>query len=174
MSKTLTKWIAGELSKRFKGIEGGVVIDFTGLDSETTVALRSAMNKEQIKIAVVKNTLACRALKDLGYKHVDKVFSGPSAVLYGGEGPSFVAKAILDWKKKTKAKNVEIKGGFLSGKALDKDQIDQLSKMPGRPQVLAMILGTLQAAARQVMTVVKTPAIQPLYAVRALTEKNPS
>lgn len=173
MAKVLTRWMAQELKSRLQGIEGGVVVNFTALNSELTFALRNALRQEKIAMTVVKNTMAKRSLKELGFPEVErsKIFDGPSAILHGGEGPASVAKAILDWKKKNKVKVLEVKGGFIKGRTLDGAGVEQLSQVPGRPQVLAMVLGIVQAAARQFVSLSQMAAVQPLYLLKAYADK---
>lgn len=173
MAKILTRWMAQEIKDKLSGLDGGVVVDFTGLNSKLTYSLRTSLREADIKVAVVKNTMARRALSELGFPEASgsSLFEGPSAIVFGGEGPPLVAKTVLEWKKKNKAKALQIKGGFLPGKALDADGVEQLSKVPGRPQVLAMVLGIVQAAARNFVVLSQLAAVQPLYLLRALADK---
>ena len=61
MSKIMTRWMANELKSEFAGIEGGVVVNFAGLDSKKTYDLRTALRAQNIHVTVVKNTIAKQA-----------------------------------------------------------------------------------------------------------------
>lgn len=173
MAKIMMRWMAQELLEKLEGLDGAVVVDFTGLDSKLTYSMRCALREADIKLSVVKNTMARRALTELGFPEATEtdLFDGPSAICFGGEGPPQVAKTVLDWKKKNKARALKIKGGFLPGKALDAKGVDQLSKMPSRPQALAMVLGIVQAAARNFVCLSQMAAVQPLYLLKAYADK---
>jgi large subunit ribosomal protein L10 len=67
--------------------------------------------------------------------------NGPTAIIVGGDNPSGVAKVIGEFFKKKE--KVEMKAGILNEKALDKDQIEALAKLPGLESLRAQLLGLL-------------------------------
>jgi len=141
-----------EVERRFKGVDGGVVIGFRGLNSEQTYDFRKKLNDKGIKFHIVKNAIAGRALQTLGYQEAKlaKVLQGPVGIVYAPNATGMIgaAKAVYDWKglagNKNFEKNVEIKGGFFKGDVLSEKDVKALKDLPSREQLLAMVAGAFQ------------------------------
>ncbi|NDA94506.1 MAG: 50S ribosomal protein L10, partial [Betaproteobacteria bacterium] len=58
MSKQIKQLVVREYQKRFDGVEGGVLVEIRGLDAGTNNRLRTTLVDKQIRVTVVKNTLA--------------------------------------------------------------------------------------------------------------------
>ena len=109
---------------------------------EEIAELRSQLSEHNAEFHVVKNSIfgvaaAAKNLPDLG-EHLN----GQTAIIVGGDNPSGVAKLIGEFfKKKDK---VEMKAGILNERALTKEEIEALAKLPGlevlRAQLLSLLL----------------------------------
>jgi large subunit ribosomal protein L10 len=104
-----------------------------------TVALRTKLRAQNFRMRVVKNTVAQVAFDKGRMKGVGAKLSGPSAVIFGGEGAMAISKMIVT-EVKANAKKLKIHGGFAEGEVLDAKGIDMLSKVPSRPELLSMTL----------------------------------
>ena len=176
MAKQLKTLIRKELVNRFKPVDGGVVVQYRGLDSAAIYDLRTKLHHKGAKLQVVKNALAKRAFADMGYdaKQLDKLFDGPVGVVYARDkqtGAVGAAKALLDWKKDTKDKFLEVKGGFLEGSVIDAAGVKALSDMPGRPQLLSMLAGAFQAPTQMLATALNECVQKFAGVLKALEEK---
>lgn len=176
MAKQLKNLIRKELVARFKPVDGGVVVQYRGLDSAAIYDLRTKLHHKGAKLHVVKNALARRAFADLGYdaKKLEALFDGPVGVVYARDkqtGAVGAAKALLDWKKETKDKFVEVKGGFLEGNVIDAAGVKALSDMPSRQQLLGMIAGVFQAPTQMFATALNECAQKFAGVLKALEEK---
>lgn len=147
--KTLMR---GEIEKRFKGIDGGVVVTYNGLNSEQTYDLRKKLQDKGIKFHIVKNSVAVRAFKTLGYEEakLTKVINGPVGIVYASSpatGMIAAAKAIYDFRGANKGldKVILIKGGFFKGDVLNEQDIKALKDLPSREVLLGMVAGAFQA-----------------------------
>jgi large subunit ribosomal protein L10 len=149
--KTLMR---SEIEKKFKSVDGGVVVTFAGLDSEKTYDLRKKLNEKGIKFHIVKNSVAVRAFKTLGYEEskLSKVIAGPVAIVYAPTAqPGMVgaAKAIYEFRHAPANKGMEkiilIKGGFFKGDVLSEADVKALKDLPSREVLLGMVAGAFQA-----------------------------
>ena len=82
---------------------------------------------------------------------MEQVLSGPSTLVWGGEdGEDIVAlsKTITKWAKDIG--DLSIKGGSVEGTAVTADQVEALSKSPGRLELLSIISGQLLSLGAQI------------------------
>ena len=143
MSKAVRNQIADLYASRLKGQKAVVLVDYKGLTSAQASALRSALRADKIRMTVLKNSGALRAFDRLGWKDLGAQLTGPTAAVYGVDDPILVSKRLVTWRQKNKA--LEIRGGCIEGKAVPPATIAQLAQMPGRLQILAGVVGAVQA-----------------------------
>ncbi|MDX8396148.1 MAG: 50S ribosomal protein L10 [Mariprofundaceae bacterium] len=120
----------------------GVVAQYRGLTVSEMGNLRAELNKANVSLQVVKNTLARRAADGTDFKVAEELFTGPVAIAYGTD-PVGMAKAISDFAKTHEA--LEIRGGVLDGKSIDAAGIKALASLPSREVLLSKMLGSMQS-----------------------------
>src|SRR5271156_4529515 len=120
MSKKLNALVKNELQHDFSGMTGGVLIEYQGIPSDETYALRKELHGKKIKMQIFKNSLAAAAFKDLGVKGLD--FKGMLGICTSDD-PVAVAKVLIEYKKKNKKTKLEIKGGLLDKKVLSAKEV---------------------------------------------------
>jgi len=114
----------------------------------------------------VKNTLARRAVEGTSFECLKDQMVGPLAFAVSAD-PVAVAKILSEFAKDNEM--LKIKAGAMSGKLMSLAQIQALAVLPGREQLLAQLLGTMQAPVRTfVQTLNEVPAkfVRALAAVR--------
>jgi large subunit ribosomal protein L10 len=176
MAKQLKTLIAGELEKRFKPLDGGVLVGYRGLNSEQIYDFRKKMREKGARFHVVKNTIAKRTFQSMGYDQakIEKLFNGPTGVVYGNPGQTGVVeaiKALNDWKTASKDKFVEVRGGFLEGAVIDSKGVKALADLPSRKQLLAMVAGAFQAPQAALANRLYEVKAKFAYAIKAVEEK---
>jgi large subunit ribosomal protein L10 len=138
-----------EISERFGRAKAAFLVDFKGLDVEKITKLRKLLRGVQSELKVVKNTLALRALKEHGQfeSPLRDHFTGNNAVVFAYEDASAPAKALAGFVKENEA--LLLKMGAMDGKALNEAQIKYLATLPGKQELRAKLLGTLQGPAQK-------------------------
>jgi len=143
MPNKINVYMLDELRSRFSDVSNCVVVSYTGLTSAEMTDLRAAMRKDNGSLMVVKNTLASRALKELGRDEKFVAFlDGPVALAYG-EDPGTLVRSIVDWDKKKK--KLAFKGGMLAGRAIEQADVLNLVNMLSLPQMQGMAVGAIAA-----------------------------
>src|SRR2546425_11196856 len=99
MSKKVKSLIERDLTNRLKDVDAVAVINPRGINAIKNNLLRRRLNEKGVRMTVVKNTLAKRAVGEGKLKGFDKLLDGPSAVLYGKASISVIARALLEEKK---------------------------------------------------------------------------
>ncbi|GAW64314.1 50S ribosomal protein L10 [Ligilactobacillus acidipiscis] len=142
--------------EKFNNASSIVVTDYRGLTVEEVTELRKQLREEGVEMRVIKNTFLKRAADQTGYEGLDEVFSGPTAVAFGGEDVAAPARVIAKFTEDHEA--LSIKGGVIEGKVSSVEDINALSKLPDRDGLLSMLLSVLQAPVRNVAYAVKAVA----------------
>jgi large subunit ribosomal protein L10 len=141
-----------------------VLADYRGVTANDVNELRRKLEERDLKFEVVKNTLARKAIAGSDKQPLSDHFVGMTGVIVSGEDPIAAAKAVkecLDPKGK-----VQVKAGYFEGDILDAAGVAAVASLPGREELLVMLLQTLLAAPRQVMGIVRAPARDLLYLLK--------
>ncbi len=136
--------IVAELTEKLRNASSGVLVDYKGITVEADTKLRAELRKNNVEYAVVKNTLTRFAAKEVGFDDLDPILNGTTAMAISMEDPVLPAKIIGDFAKKN-PKIFKIKAGFVDGKVVDAATVEQLSELPSKDILVAMVLGTMNA-----------------------------
>ncbi len=130
------------LQAKITEAQAAVVAEYRGLTVAQMTAFRAEALKQSVHVQVVKNTLLKRALAGTPFAVMEPLLKGP-LIFAAAEDPVALAKIFTDFSKRFD--KLVVTGGVLSGKQIDAAAIVQLSKMPSREELLAKLLGTMQA-----------------------------
>lgn len=172
MSKKIKKMMMAEIEQELGDSRNLLMVDASKLDANSANTWRIALRESNISALTVKNTLARRVLADRGIEGLEEVFSGPTTLVWGGEDVVELSKSIAKWAKELE--ELQIKGATVEGNILDEAGVTQLSKSPGRAELLSEIAGLMLAPARQIAGALLGPGGRVSGAVKAASEKEES
>jgi large subunit ribosomal protein L10 len=132
-----------QLEAAFKGSESAILVDYKGLTVPQVSDLRRQIRVAKGRYKVVKNTLARRAIKGTQFEPLEQHFVGMTAVAYTETDPVALAKTLTTFIKATPT--LTIKAAVVQGSAIAPAAVTDLANMPGKPELYARLLGTLQA-----------------------------
>ena len=139
LKKELVEGIKAEL----KDAKSIVFVDYRGITVAEDTVMRKEFRENGVSYKVFKNRLLTRALDGLGIKDYDpKMFEGTTAVAYSTDE---VAPAKVFCKHQKDLDKMAVKFGIVNGQIMDKAQVEELSKIPSKEVLIAMLLGTLNA-----------------------------
>jgi large subunit ribosomal protein L10 len=139
------------LETAFKGSDSAILVDYKGLNVPQVTELRRQLRTAKASYTVVKNTLARRALKGTSFEPLEKFFAGTTAVAYTTKDPVALAKTLTTFAKT--APTLTVKAAFVQGRAIKPAEVGELAALPGKPELYARLLGTMQAPMVQLVTV---------------------
>ena len=143
-----------------------IIAEYRGLDVASATVLRKKARESGVYLRVLKNTLVRRALADTSFQDMSSQLVGP--LMYAiSTDPVAAAKVMSDFAKSNDA--LVIKGGAMPNSLLDVDGVKALATMPSRDELLAKLLGTMQAPVTQfvrTLNEVPTKFARALAAVR--------
>jgi len=139
----LKKELVENIKSEFKNAKSILFVDYRGITVAEDTAMRKEFRENNVTYKVFKNRLLVRALNDLGIKDYDpKMFEGTTAVAYSTDE---VAPAKVFCKNQNDLKKMAVKFGIVNGQIMNDKQIEELSKIPSKNVLVAMLLGTLNA-----------------------------
>lgn len=151
MDRTQKEQVVAELREKLKRATAAIVTDFKGMTVEEMTGLRDVLAAEEIEYQVVKNTLMRLASRETGAAVLEPVLKGTCAVAIAYSDPAVPAKIIKKFAKTND--KLKVKAGCLGNRFLDPDQVAAVADLPPREELLAKLLGTLNAVPTSLVTV---------------------
>lgn len=167
--------LIGEVKGRFDKMTSAVFLNYKGMTVESATKLRASFRKAGVEYKVVKNTVVKQALKDVAYaEKLNDVLTGMTGIAWSYEDPSAAAKVVKAFRKDEgeAGEKLQIKAGLLDGQVLDGNAVENtLATMPGKDELRAKLLATLQAPLQQFVALLNAPAQNFVYALVAKEQK---
>lgn len=168
MSKPVKEMMARAIQGRCQGVDSACVIDISGLDAIKTNLLRGELKNRRIRMQVVRNSLARRALADGPLGPLAKAFSGPCCLVYGDPPVIDIARELVKWTKQYKA--IKLRHAIMDGEP-DLLSVEDLSRMKGRMELIGEIAMLVSSPGRRIASALASPAGRIAGCLKALIEK---
>lgn len=170
MSKPVKELILADYQQRFADVANALLIDIRGIDANKNNAFRMDLAGKEIRITIVKNTLARKAFAGTGLEPLSEALTGPSALAYGAESVVDVARELVEWARKIE--QLELKAAVLDGQLFTgKAGIDRLSKFPTRLEAQARIVQLVLTPAGNVVGAALSPGSRLAGIVKEIQKK---
>jgi large subunit ribosomal protein L10 len=144
MNRSDKEAIVAEVAQKVSRATAMYFADFTGLTVGEASELRREFRKAGIEYTVVKNTLARKALEQVtGYDRVYDKLVGPTGIAFSYDDAVAPAKIIKKFSEKSG--KLKLKVAVLEKQVFDGSKLDELSKLPTRAELMAGVLGSIQA-----------------------------
>jgi len=151
-TKEQKKKIVGNLVDKLKGFKGLVFTNFKGLNVKEINELRGLCRKENVEYVVTKKTLLKLALEKAGFKGIDlKTIEGELSMAISVDDEVAAARVLDKFSRDHKV--LEIKGGILEGQFIDFERVKGLANLPSKGELLAMMVGSIQAPVSALLNV---------------------
>ncbi|MDE7439166.1 MAG: 50S ribosomal protein L10 [Clostridia bacterium] len=137
------KVVVEEIVEKIKNSKSVVLVDYNKLTVAEVSELRNKCREANCEYKVYKNTLVRKAFNDLGFKDFDADLNGPTAFAFGADETG-AAKLMHEAEKNYEGKIV-IKSAFVDNAYCDKSAAKALASMPSREELVAKMLGSMQA-----------------------------
>ena len=134
-----------DVKEAFVAAKDFIFTEYRGLTVAQITDLRAKLRENDCTYRVVKNNFARIALEEMDKGNLGDYFTGPTAVaFYSGEGDAnAAAKVLFDFAKEAPA--LVIKGGYVGGEVYDAEKLEAYSKLPGKKELIAMLMSAMQA-----------------------------
>ena len=163
--------VVAEVSAELSKAQAVILAEYRSISVQDMTSLRKKARGSGVYLRVLKNTLARRAVAETPFKGLSEKMVGPLA--YGiSADPVAVAKVLQEFAKENE--KFVIKGGAMPNVVMSPREVADLAKMPSRQELLAKLLGTMQAPiAKFVRTLNEVPGkfVRTVAAVKDQKEK---
>jgi large subunit ribosomal protein L10 len=172
MSKPIKNLIVQSYRKRFENLNGAVVIDIRGIESNQNNKIRANLAQKHVKITVVKNSLAKLAFEGTELAPMGDLLDGASAMVYPVDSETSIvsiARELIDIAKDIK--HLQFRGAYMEGIVFGPDELDALSKYPTRSEAQAQVVQILLSPAQNLVSAILSPGRKVAALVKAIEEK---
>ncbi len=170
MTKSEKIELVKSLTSEFESSSGIVVCDYKGLSVPQIEQLRNSARESNLKVKVVRNTLANIALKNAG---IEDLNLQDTNLLVWGDDIVALAKSTTNYSKETGGKFV-IKCGYFENKVVDVSTIEAYSKLASKEEFIGMLLSVWTAPARNMAYVLNAVPSSFVTVLENIKEKKES
>jgi len=137
-----------KLKNQFATVSTVILSTFQGITVEEDNKLRRAVQQAGGHYEVVKNTLAERAASGTPIEPLLKNLKGTNSIAYTATDPVSLAKALTKVAKDVPA--FQFRAGIVEGRVLSIAEIQMLSQMPSKEELISKIMFLLGAPAQRI------------------------
>ena len=147
--------VVTEITTKIKDSQSTVIVEYRGLSVAEVTELRRALRAEDVDFKIYKNTMAQRAVDELGFEEIKNSLTGPNAIAFSKDATA-PARVLSKFAKNHKA--LVLKSGIVEGKEVNLETLQELANLPNKEGMLSMLLSCLQSPIRSFACVVKAVA----------------
>ncbi|HEV3262698.1 MAG TPA: 50S ribosomal protein L10 [Gemmataceae bacterium] len=165
MSKQIKQMEMDALKATFAGVRDLVVLTASGVSCQTDNQLRLGLRRKNIRLQVVKNSLARRVFDELGLQS-SKFWDGPTVVAWGASSLAELSRELDAILRKNE--RIKPKGAIAEGQEVT---FKQALLMPTRAEAIGRVVGLVLSPASRLLSQIMGPASRIVSQIKTLSEK---
>lgn len=143
LTRTQKEELISKMSQKLDESTAVLLVNYQGLRVKEIDELKKNLAEKGIGLQIIKNSLFKIALQQTNIAIDEVLLDQPVAIIWGNEDEVTPAKLTVSFGKK--AEKLTILGGIINKKFTDLTIINQLAALPGREELYAKLVGTLNA-----------------------------
>jgi large subunit ribosomal protein L10 len=159
----------GELKDSLGTAQDFIFTDYRGLTVEQITNLRNQLRAKDVEYKVVKNNFARIAFEQMNTPDVSSYLIGPTAVAITPRDANEVAKIFYDFLREAPA--LQVKGSLISGNVYNGAQTEAFSKLPGRLELISMLMSVINGPARNLASALNDVPSRLVRTIKAIADK---
>jgi large subunit ribosomal protein L10 len=164
LTKEQKQKILEDLKDKIARQRAMVFADFTGLKVKDLSDLRRKLKAADCELKVAKKTLMGIVFKEAGIE--TKELSGEIALVFGYKDALAPAKIVYQFTQTNP--NLKILAGFFENKLREAEEIITLAQLPTREELLARLVGSIQAPVSNFVRILEANIKGLMYALSAI------
>lgn len=153
MPNLVNEMIYRELEQGLAKASGMVFLAVHKLTVKETEGLRNELHGGGVRMRIVRNRLARKALAARGLETPKELLAGNVAVMWGDSEQAIFAAKVFSKSAFKKQGKIAFRGGMLEGNLVGGKEAEAMSALPSRKELQATLLGVISAPARTLATV---------------------
>ena len=158
-----------ELSDQLARAQLTIVADYRGLKVADLQGLRGSLRPVGAEFRVAKNTLTTIAAGRVGIEGLDSLLEGPTALVLAYDDPVQTSKIVTDFVRTSRV--LTVRGGVMNNRLVTAPDIDAISTLPSREELLGRLLGMLASPLSRVVGVLGGPIRSLPYVLNARADQ---
>lgn len=146
-----------------------LVVEYKGIKVKEVNQFRRELEKNGMGYRVLKNTLVKRAFAGTGVEGLDGFMKGMTGIVYSGPDGIASARVLKDMLKTYPS--IQIKAGYFDGSVIENEPVKVVAELPGREELLATLLSTIQAGPQQLVRLIAAPGQQLIQVLSNYAQK---
>jgi large subunit ribosomal protein L10 len=131
------------IKESFKASRGLIIVKYSGVSSPDMSTLRKTLKASGADLFVVKNSIAQRAMKELGLEGIIPSIQLPCGMVFFKDEPVDASKILCAFRKEHE--KLVLEGGLLQDKPLTLKDIEIMSTLPSKEALRGKLVVTLNA-----------------------------
>lgn len=160
--------LVNDLKDELKQAQAVIITDYRTLKVSDLQGIRNELRGMKTAYHIAKNTLLEIALKDAGLPVPETLLEGPTAVAFLRDDLSGPAKRLTAFFKE---KELPIRGAIVGQTVYDAKGVEALGNLPGRKELYASVLGSLQGPSASLVGVLNGALSQLVYILQAKADQ---
>jgi large subunit ribosomal protein L10 len=165
MSKLIKQMEMDALKKEFQDVRDIVILSASKVSCQEDTQLRATLRKKNIRLRVVKNSLARRVFGELEM-NVSKCWEGPTTLAWGSNSLAELSKELQALIRKND--RIKVKGAISEGQEIE---FKQALAMPTKPEAIGRVIGLALSPASRLLSQILGPAAQVAGQIKTLSER---
>lgn len=167
MSKVIKQMEMDALKQTFQDVRDLVILTASKVSCQEDTQMRAALRKKNIRLKVVKNSLARRAFDEIGMA-IQKCWDGPTTLAWGANSLAELSKELEALTKKTD--KIKVKGAVSEGQEID---FKQALAMPTKAEAIGRVISLALSPATRLVSQILAPAAQIAGQIKTLSQRTP-
>ncbi len=143
-----------------------IIVDYAKTSVKDQTTLRNRVREAGGEVLVAKNTLLDLAL---GKGKLSESLQGMTAAVFAYSDPVSPIKAVFEFHKKSE--KLIIKQGYLEDRVLTPAQVEELSKLPSKFELLSKVAMMLNGQTTSLLRTLNGGTQKLVYALQAMVDK---
>jgi large subunit ribosomal protein L10 len=167
MSKQVKQMQMTALKQTFQDVRDLVFLSISGLSCQEDNQMRLGLRKKNIRLQVVKNSLARRVFGELGLQ-AKSPWEGTTTLAWGANSIAELSRELDALAKKNP--KIKVKSAVAEGQEI---AFQTALTMPTRTEAIGTIIGMAVGVASQIAGQIAGPAAQIAGQIQTIAEKKP-
>lgn len=158
------------LTEQLQTATAAMVVSFNKLTADKDQEFRNKLRAEGAKYQVVKNTLAKIAIKGTQFEDAAPHFKGVTAVAWTEGDAVMLSKTVTKFVKEN-ADFYTFKAGVVDGKVYDVKQVEAISNLPSKEELISKLMFVINSGAQRIATVINAVPRDLAVVIKQISEK---